>query len=139
VLENCILCQLTLAQTLESKATIAENNLNTLVLSLKRMEEKNRKVEAENHLLNGTDAALTGLSVQELKNIESKVLGALERIQQAVVSTILAVIHYHSTNTRRRTKKKSAKTRARRAKQRRSAWCSCRAVTRACAKSVLKT
>lgn len=76
-----------MVQTLESKATISENNLSTLVLSLKRMEEKNRKVEAENHLLNGTDVALTALSVQELKNIESKVQGALERIQQAIVST----------------------------------------------------
>jgi len=83
-------CQSTPAnavQALESKSTIADNNLSTLVLSLKRMEVQNRKIEAENHLLSGTEAALSGLSVQELKNIEIKVQEALGRIQNTIVST----------------------------------------------------
>lgn len=83
-------------QILESKATIGENNLSTLVLSLKRMEEKNRKIEAENHLLTGSETALTSLTVQELKNIEAKVQGALERIQQAIVS--LCILSHGNTN-----------------------------------------
>ncbi len=60
------------------------------------MEAQNRKIEAENHLLSGAEAALAGLSAQELKIIETKVQGALERIQSSIVSPSHITIDYQT-------------------------------------------
>jgi hypothetical protein len=71
--------------------------------------------------------------VQELKNIEAKVQGTLERIQQAIVR-----VRPHSwwfILTAHRTTKRSKKICARAAKWPRSAWSSSRAGTRVSARS----